>query len=109
MSGSGVFDPSGLLGAGDVHFVSRPAKRAARDGKRKSTHRQRKSTTMTYKIIASQCTGCSACEFECPNAAISMKGETFVIDPKKCTECEGHYDKPKCDEVCPVPNTCVPA
>jgi len=64
---------------------------------------------MAYKIIASQCTGCSACEFECPNAAISMKGETFIIDPKKCTECEGHFDKPQCDVVCPVPNTCVPA
>ncbi|MGO9845810.1 MAG: ferredoxin, partial [Methylocella sp.] len=49
------------------------------------------------------------CEFECPNAAISMKGDTFFIDPKKCTECEGSFDRPKCDEVCPVPNTCVPA
>ena len=64
---------------------------------------------MAYKIIASQCTSCSICEFECPNAAISMKGDAFVIDPKKCTECEGHFDKPKCDEVCPVPKTCVPA
>ncbi len=47
---------------------------------------------MSYKIIASSCTGCSLCEFECPNAAISMKGDTFVINPKKCTECEGHSD-----------------
>ena len=36
---------------------------------------------MSYKIIASSCTGCSLCEFECPNAAISMKGDTFVINP----------------------------
>ena len=64
---------------------------------------------MAYKIIASQCTGCSACEFECPNAAISMKGETFIIDPNKCTECEGQYDHPQCDTVCPVPDTCIPA
>jgi ferredoxin len=64
---------------------------------------------MAHKIIASQCTGCSACEFECPNAAISMKGETFIIDPKKCTDCEGYFDAPKCNEVCPVPKTCVPA
>jgi ferredoxin len=64
---------------------------------------------MSYKIIASQCTGCSLCEFECPNAAISMKGDTFVINPKKCTECEGHSDIPRCDEVCPVPGTCVKA
>jgi len=64
---------------------------------------------MAYKIIVSQCTVCSMCEFECPNAAISMKGDTYVIDPKKCTECEGVYDTPMCDQVCPVPGTCVPA
>lgn len=66
-------------------------------------------TAMAYKIIASQCTGCSACEFECPNAAIRMKGETFIIDPAKCTECAGQFDHPQCDTVCPVPKTCVPA
>jgi ferredoxin len=65
--------------------------------------------SMAYKIIASSCTGCSLCEFECPNAAISMKGDTFVINPKKCTECEGHSDHARCDEVCPVPGTCVKA
>ena len=64
---------------------------------------------MAYKIIASQCTSCSICEFECPNAAISMKGDTFIINPKLCTECEGSFETPKCAEVCPVPNTCVPA
>jgi ferredoxin len=64
---------------------------------------------VAYKIIASQCTNCSICEFECPNAAISMKGGTFVINPKKCTECDGHFDRPRCAELCPVENTCVPA
>lgn len=64
---------------------------------------------MAYKIVASQCTGCSICEFECPNAAISMKGEAFLINPKKCTQCEEQFDSPKCAEVCPVPNTCIPA
>ncbi|MGB8277086.1 MAG: 4Fe-4S dicluster domain-containing protein [Methylovirgula sp.] len=64
---------------------------------------------MAYKIIASQCTVCGACEFECPNAAISFKNETYVIDPKKCTECEGSFDHPQCDSVCPVPATCIPA
>lgn len=62
---------------------------------------------MAYKIITSQCTVCGACEFECPNAAIRMKGDTYIIDPAKCTECDG--DAPKCDEVCPVDGTCVPA
>lgn len=64
---------------------------------------------MAYKIIASQCTACGACEFECPSVAIRMKGETYIIDPKKCTECEGHFDAPQCASVCPVPKTCVKA
>jgi ferredoxin len=32
--------------------------------------------------------------------------EIYVIDPKKCTECVGHYDTPQCVEVCPV--DCIP-
>jgi ferredoxin len=52
---------------------------------------------------------CGACEFECPNAAIRLKNDMYIIDPKKCTECEGHFDKPQCAVVCPVENTCVPA
>ena len=35
---------------------------------------------MALKIIASMCTGCSACEPECPNVAIREKGGTFIID-----------------------------
>ncbi len=64
---------------------------------------------MAYKILTSQCTVCGACEFECPNAAISLKRGTYVIDPILCNECEGFFDAPQCDEVCPVPGTCVPA
>ncbi|MET4331693.1 ferredoxin [Bradyrhizobium sp. i1.15.2] len=64
---------------------------------------------MAYKIVASQCTICGACEFECPNAAISLKRDIYVIDAKKCTECEGHSDTPQCAAVCPVPDTCVPS
>ena len=30
---------------------------------------------MAYKIVASQCTVCGACEFECPNAAIRLKND----------------------------------
>ncbi|MFQ3451978.1 4Fe-4S binding protein [Bradyrhizobium sp. NAS96.2] len=62
---------------------------------------------MPFKIIASQCTGCSACEPLCPNVAISEKGGTFSIDPKKCTECVGYFDEPQCVAVCPVDDTCV--
>jgi ferredoxin len=64
---------------------------------------------MAYKIIASQCTVCGACEFDCPTAAISLKREMYVINPKICTECKGHYDSPHCASICPVPKTCVPA
>nr|WP_256464922.1 MULTISPECIES: 4Fe-4S binding protein [unclassified Bradyrhizobium] len=73
-------------------------------------HRSPKeSEGMAYKIVASQCTVCGACEFECPNAAISLKRDIYVIDAKKCTECEGHSDTPQCAVVCPVPDTCVPS
>ena len=64
---------------------------------------------MAMKIVASQCTACGACEFECPNGAISTKRGVYVIDPAVCTECKGHYDRPQCASVCPVDNTCVPA
>jgi ferredoxin len=62
---------------------------------------------MPYKIIGSQCTACAACEPECPNVAIREKNGIFVIDAKKCTECQGHFDEPQCVAVCPVDNTVV--
>jgi ferredoxin len=62
---------------------------------------------MAYKIVESQCTACSACEAECPNVAIREKNGVFIINPKKCTECLGHFDSPQCVSVCPVDDTCV--
>lgn len=62
---------------------------------------------MAYKIVASQCTGCSACEPECPNVAIREKNGVFMIEAKKCTECIGHQDEPQCVAVCPVDRTCI--
>ncbi|MCP3367598.1 4Fe-4S binding protein [Bradyrhizobium cajani] len=62
---------------------------------------------MPFKIIASQCTSCSACEPLCPNDAISEKRGSFVIEAAKCTECVGHFDEPQCVAACPVDNTCV--
>jgi ferredoxin len=62
---------------------------------------------MAYKIDASLCSGCSACEIECPNAAIREKGSAFAINPKKCTECVGHFDEPQCVAVCPGNKTVV--
>ncbi|WP_409190662.1 4Fe-4S binding protein [Bradyrhizobium sp. RDM4] len=62
---------------------------------------------MPFKIIVSQCTGCSACETQCPNLAICERAGVFLIDPEKCTECAGYFDEPQCVAVCPVDNTCV--
>ena len=39
---------------------------------------------------------------ECPNDAISAGTEIYVIDPKLCTECVGHFETSQCVEVCPV-------
>ena len=56
--------------------------------------------------ITDACINCDVCEPECPNQAISAGVEIYVIDPKRCTECVGHFDKPQCVEVCPV--DCIP-
>ena len=56
--------------------------------------------------ITDQCINCDVCEPECPNQAISMGPEIYVIDWHRCTECVGHFEKPRCQEVCPV--DCIP-
>ena len=53
-------------------------------------------------MITDECINCDVCEPECPNDAISMGEEIYVIDPALCTECIGHFDAPQCVEVCPV-------
>jgi ferredoxin len=57
-------------------------------------------------MITDECINCDVCEPECPNEAIYQGEEVYVIDPKKCTECIGHFDEPQCVEVCPV--DCIP-
>ena len=57
-------------------------------------------------LITDECINCDVCEPECPNQAISMGEEIYVIDPARCTECIGHYDEPQCVQVCPV--DCIP-
>ena len=52
-------------------------------------------------LINENCTLCDACPSVCPNEAIS-KGEPYVIDPLKCTECVGAKDEPQCKLVCPA-------
>ena len=60
-------------------------------------------------MITENCISCGTCEPECPNQAISPGDMTYVIDPAKCTECEGHFDSPKCVEVCPTEGSIVKA
>lgn len=57
---------------------------------------------MAYKINASACTACGACEQECPNDAIFEKSGLFAIKADKCTECIGHFDDPQCIAACPA-------
>ncbi len=63
---------------------------------------------MAYTIATDNCTGCSACEPECPNAAISETPDgLFQIDPDLCTECLGFFDEAQCAAVCPIEETCI--
>ena len=57
-------------------------------------------------IITDECINCDVCEPECPNAAISPGESIYVIDPRRCTECVGHFDEPQCVQICPV--ACIP-
>lgn len=57
-------------------------------------------------MITDDCINCDVCEPECPNGAIFMGPEIYIIDPNKCTECVGHFDAPQCQQVCPV--ACIP-
>jgi ferredoxin len=52
--------------------------------------------------ITDECINCDVCEPECPNQAISQGETVYIIDPRRCTECVGHFDAPQCVEVCPV-------
>ncbi|MDF2446714.1 MAG: 4Fe-4S ferredoxin iron-sulfur binding domain protein [Moraxellaceae bacterium] len=56
--------------------------------------------------ITDECINCDVCEPACPNQAITMGPEIYVIDPARCTECVGHFDEPQCVSICPV--DCIP-
>lgn len=58
-------------------------------------------------LITKKCINCDMCEPECPNEAISMGAEYYHIDADRCTECIGHYDRPTCQQVCPIDNTII--
>lgn len=66
-----------------------------------SMWRDERGATMAM-MIGDDCIGCSGCVDECPNMAISLHGEGYVIDPHRCTECVGAFPEPQCAAVCPT-------
>lgn len=62
--------------------------------------------------INENCVNCWACLPLCPSEAISANGEGqahFVIDPKKCTECDGDFATPQCASICPIESAILDA
>ncbi|CAN4273733.1 NapF Ferredoxin [Methylophilaceae bacterium] len=57
-------------------------------------------------MITDECINCDVCEPACPNSAIFQGEVIYEINPNLCTECVGHFDKPQCQEVCPI--DCIP-
>ena len=56
---------------------------------------------MPYKIIES-CVNCWACEPLCPSDAIYEAKPHFLINQKKCTECDGDFMTAQCASICPI-------
>jgi ferredoxin len=56
--------------------------------------------------ITDECINCDVCELACPNGAVAMGPQVYVINPDRCTECVGHFDEPQCVALCPV--SCIP-
>ena len=62
---------------------------------------------MTMKIT-DECIACGACLPECPTESI-IEDTIYVINAETCVECDGHYDAPRCKDVCPVEDCIVKA
>jgi ferredoxin len=60
---------------------------------------------MANKILDT-CINCAACEPECPNEAISLGEDFYVIDVNLCDECEA-LGSSACVDVCPEPGVIV--
>ncbi|MBK8815532.1 MAG: ferredoxin [Methylococcaceae bacterium] len=56
---------------------------------------------MALKII-NTCVNCYACEPLCPSQAIYKAEAHFLINPRKCTECEGDFEEAQCASICPI-------
>lgn len=56
---------------------------------------------MAVKIVQ-PCVNCFACMMVCPNEAIYEAQPHFLVNSRKCTECEGDHADPQCAAICPV-------
>ncbi len=56
---------------------------------------------MSYSI-SSPCVNCFACQDVCPSKAIYEARPHFLVDAKKCSQCEGEYADPQCGSICPI-------
>ncbi len=56
---------------------------------------------MSLSIIES-CVNCFACMEVCPSDAIVEAKPHFLIEAKKCSECDGDYADPQCASICPI-------
>lgn len=56
---------------------------------------------MSFSIVES-CVSCYACSMVCPTEAIYLGDKHFLVDSKKCTECEGDYADSQCASICPI-------
>jgi ferredoxin len=63
---------------------------------------------MAFQIIEG-CVNCWACEPLCPSKAIYEAKPHFLIDAKRCTECEGDHAEPQCASICPIEGVIVNA
>lgn len=61
---------------------------------------------MSLQIVEG-CVNCWACEPLCPSQAIYEAKPHFLIDTKKCTECEGDYADSQCATICPIEGAIV--
>lgn len=57
--------------------------------------------------IVESCVNCYACELVCPSEAIYAAKPHFLINSKKCTECDGSFADAQCASICPVEGAIV--
>ncbi|WP_075185668.1 4Fe-4S binding protein [Teredinibacter haidensis] len=63
---------------------------------------------MAFEIV-DLCVNCWACVDVCPSSAIYQTEPHFLIDEKKCTECDGEFFHPQCASICPIESAILDA